>query len=325
MIQDGFQRKIDYIRLSLTDTCNFQCFYCRPRFQETSFSPSNEYLTAFDIEFMFQVLAQMGVRKVKLTGGEPLLRKDMCDILQKISAISQIKDISLTTNGYFLENIAYALKESGLKRVNISLDSLNADTFQKITQTPTFHRVWRGILKAIEVGLDPVKLNIVLMKGVNDQEVEDFVELTQKYPLSVRFIEFMPTRQTVQDQKKYAVSNEAVLNALKRKYDLFPEINTSHTGPSRNYVLKNGLGSIGFISPITHNFCDQCNRVRISAKGKLRLCLLGQNEIELLQIIRQRDANQFEKVFMQSMFFKPKAHELNMRAPWVESFVTIGG
>lgn len=325
-LMDSFQRRIDYVRLSLTDKCNFQCFYCRPRQAENVFLPSQDYLHKEDIEKLFLVFGKLGVKKVKLTGGEPLLRKDICEIIQGLSRIPFLTDISMTTNGFFLEKMAQDLKKSGLDRINISLDSLREDTFHQVTQTPSFSKVWRGILEALKAGFKQIKLNVVLMRGMNDDEICDFVELTTKYPLTVRFIEFMPTQRTLNDQKQYYLSNKEAESKIRERFALIADLGETLTGPSRYYRVNPGNGRIGFISPLSHNFCDKCNRVRITAKGKLRLCLFGDQEVELLPLIRLHAMEKVEELILKSIIKKPLRHQLeNGGATHVESFVSIGG
>ena len=302
---DGFQRHIDYVRISLTDKCNFQCFYCRPKQAEKVFLPSQAYLSKEDIEKLFLVLGKLGIKKVKLTGGEPLLRKDICEIIQSLSQNPYLKDISMTTNGFFLEKMARDLKRAGLHRINVSLDSLKEDTFHKISQTFSFSKVWKGILEALETGFKQIKLNVVLIKGMNDNEICDFVELTKKYPLTVRFIEFMPTKRTLIDQKKYYLSNMEAQAKIREHFTLISNLSDIHTGPSRYYKVDQGQGRIGFISPLSHNFCDRCNRIRITAKGKLRLCLFGDNdEIELLHLIRSKADEELQELILKSIVKK---------------------
>lgn len=326
LLIDNFNRRIDYVRLSLIDRCNFQCFYCRPKKAEQVFLPSQDYLSKEDIEKLFLVLGKLGVKKVKLTGGEPLLRKDICDIIQSLSQNPYLQDISMTTNGFFLEKMAQDLKKAGLDRINISLDSLKEDTFHHITQTLSFPKVWKGILKALEAGFKPIKLNVVLIKGMNENEICDFVELTRKYPLTVRFIEFMPTKRTLIDQKKYYLSNREAEAKLREHFTLISDLSDIHTGPSRYYKVNQGEGRIGFISPLSHNFCDRCNRIRITAKGKLRLCLFGNHEIELLPLIRSNAAQELKELILKSIVEKPLRHYLESDgAENVESFVSIGG
>ncbi|MBI2027448.1 MAG: radical SAM protein, partial [Deltaproteobacteria bacterium] len=232
----------------------------------------------------------------------------------------------LTTNGFFLETMASPLKEAGLDRINISLDSLNPSKFQTITQTPAFTKVFNGFLKSLKVGFSCVKLNIVLMKGYNDDELFDFVALSQKYPICVRFIEFMPTRRTHIDQKKYFFSNQQALEEIQKRFAVMPEVQSFKTGPARLYRVKDALGQIGFISPMSHHFCDDCNRVRISAKGDLRLCLFSKQELNLLSLIRNDQWDVLETLFENQLQIKPLQHELNTgEVGNVESFISIGG
>ncbi len=323
---DGFQRRIDYVRLSLTDQCNFQCFYCRPQKMEKTFIPDYRYLNCQDIDRLFYVLGRLGVTKVKLTGGEPLLRRDIGDVIGVLSSNSFLSDISLTTNGFFLEKQAANLKNRGLSRLNVSLDSLKEDVFHHITQTPMFSRVWRGILKALDVGFS-VKLNVVLMKGMNDNEIFDFVELATRFPLIIRFIEFMPTQRTHIEQKQYFFSNEEAISRIRERFLMIPELPKRSFGPSRYYRIGGSQGTVGFISPLSHHFCDTCNRIRISAKGALRLCLFSKYEEALFPIIRSDNwEEKLRERLAKSIQIKPLRHDLNNHDVGnVESFVSIGG
>lgn len=327
LLIDSFHRPIDYVRLSLIDRCNFQCFYCRPKKAEQTYFPNQQYLNQEDIEKLFLILGKMGVTKVKLTGGEPLLRKDICQIIKRLSKNPYLKDISLTTNGFFLETMVSSLKESGLHRINVSLDTLHKDTFQEITQVPSFSKVWAGITKTLNVGFSKVKLNVVLMKGLNDHEICDFVELSMNTPLMVRFIEFMPTKRTELHHKKYFFSNQEAILKIQEKYLLVPDLKERGTGPSRYYRVNGGKGHIGFISPLSQHFCDRCNRIRLTAKGELKLCLFSSDTIPLLSLIRSSDwESKLEIAFRENLKIKPFGHDLkNNIFGNVESFVSIGG
>ncbi|MBI2608962.1 MAG: GTP 3',8-cyclase MoaA [Deltaproteobacteria bacterium] len=324
---DPYNRKIDYVRLSVTDKCNFQCFYCRPSLFKQEFVPDHSYLTVADIEKLFIVLGRLGIRKVKLTGGEPLLRKDIVDIVRVLRDNSYIQDISLITNGFFLEKKAFDLKEAGLHRVNVSLDSLNEKSFQKITQTLSLERVKKGIVKAYDVGLEPIKINAVLVKGMNDEELFDFVRFSIHYPFIVRFIEFMPTGFTQAEHQVYYFSNHEALLRIKEKFSLTPKIQKEQTGPSSYFKVDGGKGEIGFISPLSHNFCDKCNRIRITAKGDLKLCLFSQEDRNLLSILRSSHwEKKLEETLIENLRLKPKHHDLGKgQIGNVQSFVNIGG
>ncbi|HLD73505.1 MAG TPA: GTP 3',8-cyclase MoaA [Bdellovibrionota bacterium] len=323
---DSFNRRIDYVRLSVTDQCNFQCFYCRPPLSRQEFIPDSSYLSCSDIEKLFFVLGKMGVRKVKITGGEPLLRGDIGKIIEVLSKNPHIHDISLITNGFFLEHKALALKEAGLKRVNVSLDSLNSKTFHAVTKTQSFSKVWHGILRAIELGFENIKLNVVLMKGINTHEMCEFVNLSLNYPLTVRFIEFMPTLQSQKDQEKFFFSNEEAKRLIEKNFSLLSHVESERSGPAR-YFQVNGQGKIGFISPLSEHFCDSCNRIRITAKGALRLCLFSYGDTDMLSQLRSQNwESEVENTLREKLYLKPFRHELSKkRCGDVKSFVSIGG
>lgn len=324
---DPFDRKIDYVRLSVIDQCNFQCFYCRPELLSARADLAKDYLSPEDIKRLFTVLGELGVSKVKITGGEPLLRKDILDIVHVLAEQPNISDLSLTTNGFFLGKLAFDLKERGLQRVNISLDSLTSKAFEEVTKTPTFAQVWQGIQAALEAGLQPVKLNVVLLKEINDKEVLAFARLTLEQPLTVRFIEMMPTALNFTDQKQFFCSNEWARLEIEKKFNLLPILETSKTGPARYYKIPEAKGHLGFISPLSRNFCDSCNRIRITARGELKLCLFGNENYSLLPAIRSPKWRDLLPRFLFSRLkLKPQSHHLEEgQVGNVASFVTIGG
>ncbi len=283
-LQDRYRRKVNYLRISVTDRCNLRCQYCRPLGRE-EFLPHGELLSFEEILRVVRVLAEHGIRKVRLTGGEPLLRRGITELIEGIAQVEGIEDISLTTNGVLLERFAGDLKRAGLKRVNVSLDSLRPERFALITQRDAFREVWRGIEAALREGLEPVKINVVAMRGFNDDEIEDFVKLTLRMPLHVRFIEFMPVGENQWEMSRVIGCNE-ILERVSHLGRLIPIPSGEFDGPARRFKLEGALGELGLISPLSFHFCSRCNRLRLTPDGKLRACLFSDEEVDLKAYLR---------------------------------------
>jgi cyclic pyranopterin phosphate synthase len=302
---DSHGRNIEYLRLSLTDTCNLRCSYCR----DASASPSNFELSPAQIERVVNCMARLGINKVRLTGGEPLMRRDLEDIVRAVSAHNSIRDICMTTNAHGLAARAAALKKAGLMRVNISLDSLDKDRFKAITNGGDLSQALEGIDAALDAGLFPVKLNCVVIKGRNDDEIDGFIALAKEKPLHVRFIELMPMGGAKNDGLR--LGNDEI---LKRCPGLVPAIAHNAGQPAVEYTASDFRGTVGFISPITRPFCNTCNRVRITHDGKLRPCLGDNAEIDLLPALSGTqdggDGALLEKI-ERTIFNKPKGHRFN--------------
>ena len=280
---DRFGRKIEYLRISVTQDCNLKCVYCIQGMRTNSCSK----LLPEDIEKIVGIMAGLGIRKVRITGGEPLMRHDICDIIRGISGIYGIEDISLTTNGIMLGEKVHKLKMAGLKRVNISLDSLKTDRFASMTGGGRLEAVLDGIGKSIEAGLNPVKVNTVLIKGINDDEIEDFILLAKEYPIEVRFIELMPIGKFGEQNIDKVVYNTEII-ALHP--DLIPcSREDGSNGPARCFMLEGYKGRIGFISPLSHKFCSCCNRIRLTCDGKIRTCLGDNNEFDITGLLGHDD------------------------------------
>jgi cyclic pyranopterin phosphate synthase len=297
-LSDDLGRNITYLRVSVTDRCNLQCFYCssHPQTPEQATQdcaetcrvlPQEELLTDAEILRVVETFAKLGVQKIRLTGGEPLLRPNLSGIVQSISQIPSITDISLTTNGIFLLEQARGLKAAGIRRLNISLDTLQPERYRTITGHDAFQRVWNGILHCLELSFSPVKLNVVMIKGVNDDELIDLAALTLKWPVQVRFIEFMPIgRYTSWNASRHLSCEEMKHRIQQRLGPLTAVAQGRNAGPAEVYALANALGNIGFISPISRHFCATCNRVRLTADGHIRLCLFSDNELDLKAAMR---------------------------------------
>lgn len=305
---DRFDRAHDYLRISVTDRCNLRCVYCMPP-EGVQFIDHNLLLSYEEIEEVVRVGAKLGIKKLRITGGEPLVRKDIEVLISKLSRIEGIKDIALTTNAYFLAQKAKALKEAGLTRVNISLDSLHPDRFKEITRGGDLAKVLSGIEAAVNVGFNPVKINTVLMKGFNDDEIGEFLKMTIDQPFQVRFIEYMPIGHSDDGWKSGYLSLEYVKQEAKR---LGLELEESEAvfgnGPSENFRIKGAKGSIGFIHPVSDQFCSNCNRLRLTSDGYLKSCLYWDEELNVKQYIGDEEA--IKRVYYKSLETKPKSHEM---------------
>lgn len=306
-LKDRYQRIIDYIRVSITDRCNLRCLYCIPH--EGEFFEYREVLSYEEIARVIRISAGLGVRKVRLTGGEPLARKDVQHLIREIRRIEGIEDISLTTNGVLLERYAEELKEAGLDRVNVSLDSLRPERYREITQVGSFDTVYKGIEKAFEAGLIPVKLNVVVIRGINDDEVEDFARLTLSTPYHVRFIEFMPGRDNRWTPEKCVTAQE-IKERIETMSPLLPVRDRRH-GPARYYRLPGAEGVLGFISAVSHHFCSDCNRLRITADGKIRPCLFSETEIDIKSAMMMNATDEeIERLLRLAVAVKPEGHKI---------------
>ena len=306
----SFSSKVNYLRISVTDRCNLACCYCVPK-DQISLLTHKDIARYEEILKIVRISCQTGITKVRITGGEPLVRRGIVDFIERISAIPEIQDLSITTNGVLLEKNAQALKESGLKRINISLDTLVPDRFRQITGKDLFHQVWKGIMAAIDQGFSPIKLNTVVMRGINDDEIEALAGLSIDYPLHVRFIEYMPMGTATVDPEQQLLIPEIKLRIENHLGQLTPIERGMNDGPARRFKLPGSLGEVGFISPVSSHFCHDCNRLRLTSSGALRPCLLNNLEYDILTPLRQGATDrELEKIIMKSIRNKPKSHNL---------------
>ncbi|HID57105.1 TPA: GTP 3',8-cyclase MoaA [Candidatus Poribacteria bacterium] len=326
MAPDRWGRIINYMRISITDRCNLKCIYCTPT-GGTRKLPREELLSFEEIEQIVRAGAMIGVEKVRITGGEPLMRRDLDELIRMIRAIDGIREITLTTNGTKLAEWAERLAKAGLDRVNVSLDSLKEGRYKAITGS-NFHpkEILRGIEIAEEVGLTPLKLNVVLMRGINEEEVEDLARLTVERPLHVRFIELMPFALAGGDHTIRFLSEREVMKRLS-SMDLEPVANPSSTsGPARYYRAKGALGLIGFISPISHPFCSSCNRIRLSSDGKLRLCLASDEVVDLKPAVREgKKLADLARIMLEAIRNKPIGYKIRSGDAHIRAMSHIGG
>jgi len=323
---DSYQRRIDYLRLSITDRCNLRCAYCMPESGLPKLK-HDDILRYEEILRVARIIVRMGITRVRITGGEPLVRKDALFLCESIARIPELKSLSITTNGVLLPSFAEGLFQAGIKRINISLDTLKPERYAAITRHDCFEEVWRGIEAAQRAGFFPIKLNVVVMQGVNDDEIEDLGRLTYKHPFHVRFIEFMPFQSD--EQFNRFLSSDEILARLARVAPLVPTESLNSNGPARHYRFPGAVGKIGIISPISHHFCPACNRLRITADGKLRTCLFAVDETDLLTPLRRGASDdEIMGIIRAAISHKPEKHALEtgvFRKCIGRPMVAIGG
>ena len=312
---DTYNRKIDYIRISVTDRCNLRCIYCMPSEGVREITHS-EILTYEEIIRILSIATNLGIKKVRITGGEPLVRKGLPYLIKTISNLGAIEEISLTTNGVLLKRFARELKEAGLNRLNISLDSMDPKRYEEITKGNNLSDVWEGIRAAEELGFSPIKINMVPIRGFNDNEIKEFAALTFNKPYHIRFIEFMPTgAKDIWSKEKY-ISTKELKEAISGLGELKPIKNEWGSGPAKNFKLLNAKGVIGFISAVSDHFCAGCNRLRLTSDGKLRPCLFSDSEIDLKKALREGcDDDELQRLLLLGLQIKPEKHNINESDP----------
>ncbi len=311
MLFDPYQRRINYLRLSVTDRCNLRCRYCMPE-EGLVLTPHEEILTYEELLRVVRVFAREGISKVRLTGGEPLVRKGIIDFVLRLSEIEGIRDLSLTTNGLLLKDFAAELKRAGLKRVNISLDTLNREKFSKITRRDGYEKVWQGIEEAMKVSLSPIKINMVAIRGFNDDEIESFALLTLHHPLMVRYIEYMPAGNGEEWREGKIITTSEIKRRLEDMGRLIPIPLDPWDGPARRYRLEGSLGEIGLIGPGSDHFCDSCNRLRLTPDGKIRTCLFSDDEVDVKHFLRNGGSDEdVRQQLLRALKKKPERHLLN--------------
>lgn len=321
-LRDNTGRLIDYLRISVTDRCNLRCAYCMPAGSE---EPPYRLLARDEILEIVKCMKSLGVTYVRVTGGEPLVRPDIIQIVSGIRAIG-IDDISLTTNGTLLASSAAALKAAGLARVNVSLDSLDQEVFRKITGTGTVQDVLSGIDAALQAGLNPVKVNCVVVRGLNEDGIADLALLSTKMPVSVRFIEVMPVGPDAQANSRAFVPATEIMAKVREVGELEVAPPPDGAGPARIYRFRGAPGTIGFISPLSQPFCSQCNRLRVTADGKLRPCLSSDIEIDLVPALRSQDRQAaLTALVRQALLLKPASHQFLTHGSHLRRMCQIGG
>lgn len=316
---DSYGRNINYLRISVTDLCNLRCRYCMTD-KGIIKKEFEDILTLEEIEKITKEFVKLGVNKIRITGGEPLVRKGILKLIKEIGSLDTVKDFAMTTNGTLLKKHAKELKEAGLNRVNISLDTLNPKKYSHITRGGNINDVLEGIKEAKKVGLTPIKLNVVLIKDFNEDEIEDFVNLTKDDDIDVRFIELMPIGQVCQWSLNRYLSNSAVLE----KCNYLDKIESKDkSSPAVYYKIKNGKGRVGLINPISCKFCSNCNRIRLTADGKIKPCLHSDNEIDLMKPLRE--GINISETLKNIIKDKPKEHNLEEGSYIKRNMMAIGG
>jgi len=331
MPRDSFNRQIDYLRISVIDRCNMRCVYCMP-LDGIRFLPNPDLLTAQEIEMVVRAAVRVGFHKFRLTGGEPTLRSDLVEIVERVTRVDGVHGLGMTTNAMLLENLAQPLKEAGLTRINVHLDSLNPETVEKQMRWGSFARVWQGIMAAEAAGLTPIKLNAVVTAGYNESEVVDLARLTLERDWHVRFIELMPLgggECATLSVKRY-VSNIETRRRIEAALGRLNELPTENLADeSRNYRLPGARGVVGFISPVSEPYCGTCNRMRLTADGKFHLCLLNDDELDVRRALRSGSSRALEEVsaiLEHAVTMKPTGHHLlEGRSTRDRSMYQIGG
>ncbi len=281
---DAFGRPHDYLRLSITDRCNLHCPYCMP--PEILWFEREEILTFEEIVRFTEIAGSLGIRKVRITGGEPLVRKDMVGLVERLARIGTIEDLSMTTNGVLLSRLAEPLYKAGLQRVNVSLDSLRPERFHHLTRRDDFATVMEGIEAAADAGFRAIKINAVMMKGVNVDEALDFALLTKRRPFHVRFLEYMPLDGQNLWKREEVVTGKEILDLIREAGELEPVPRADPTEIARRWRFRDGLGEIGFVNPVSEPFCGTCSRLRLTADGMMKNCLLGNDEFNVKRLMR---------------------------------------
>ena len=309
-MHDSYGRRINYMRISLTDVCNLRCVYCMP--EEMQFRPRSELMSDDEIIQLVEVGASLGVNKIRLTGGEPTVRPGIVDLVRRIAAVPGINDLAMTTNGILLDKIAQDLADAGLKRVNVSIDTMDAEKFKRITRWGDIEDVWRGIRAAEAAGMRPIKLNSVVVRNFNDEDVVELAGLTLEHDWEVRYIEMMPFGEITDFQQSNVVSFREIQTLVEQAYGPLEETMYDFVDPSRPFRIPGAKGTLGFISSVTEPFCQGCGRVRLTADGKLRLCLLRDDEVDLLTELRQGASFEEMRTLMRDgAYHKPWGHGLD--------------
>lgn len=324
MLIDAFHRRIEYVRLSVTDRCDLRCTYCLPPGYHDFIEPGH-WLTFDEIERVIRAFTELGVYRVRLTGGEPLTRHNLPELAARLNALPQLEDLSLSTNGVQLKKQAHALRQAGVKRINVSLDSLQPARFAAITGGGKLDKVLDGLAAASEAGLHPVKINMVVMNGVNDDEVEDMVQYCIDRDFTLRLIETMPMGDTGRTASGHYLDLESVRRRLEQRFDLVPAVMPGG-GPARYVGVAGTNLRIGFITPISRHFCETCNRVRLSADGALYLCLGQDDKVELRPLLREGIGNEdLKDTIRAAIAHKPERHEFREQPQKIVRFMSRTG
>ena len=323
-LRDQFGRSIEYLRISVTDRCNFRCLYCMPA-EGLPWLPKAEILSYEEIAEVVGQLAPLGLRRLRITGGEPTIRPNLEQLIRLLRAVPEIEDIALSTNGARLPELAPRLRAAGLDRINMSADSLRPDRIAAIARRNIGFDPVAAALAAEHSGIGPIKINVVVMRGINDDEIEDFARLTVEHPWHVRFIELMPVGEMSGLTWEHVVPSDEVLARVSALGSLAPDSGPPRgNGPARYYRLSGGQGTVGVITPMTHTYCASCNRVRLTADGRLRTCLFGDHEVLLRDALRAGEP--LDPLFRDALANKPKEHALlQMKVGGLRALSQVGG
>ena len=309
---DTYKRKIDYLRLSVTDRCNLRCVYCMPA-EGIQLIPPKEILRYEEFLRIARIAVAHGISRIRVTGGEPLVRKGIVEFIGELAGLKGLEDLSLTTNGVLLKEYAGALKKAGLNRVNVSLDTLKKNKFKDITRGDRLEKVLDGLEEAQRVGLTPVKVNMVVIKGFNDDEILDFARISREKPFHIRFIEYMPFDVEEGWQREKCLSAKEIKGMVEAFEPLEPVMGKKDgAGPARRFSFKDAPGEVGFISPVTEHFCGSCNRLRLTSDGKLRTCLFSDSEVDIRKALRDGSSDEeVERLLFKAVAEKPMGHHIN--------------
>ena len=320
---DPFGRRIEYVRLSVTDKCNLRCFYCMPKgFKD--FEQPEHWLSYDEIKRVIKAFTELGVARVRLTGGEPLVRKNLAELAQRLTSLPGLDDLSLSTNAMLLNKQASDLQKAGISRINVSLDTLKPEKFKEITGGE-LQPVFDGLMAAKKAGFTPIKINVVAMKGINDDELEDMVEFCLQHDFTLRFIETMPMGATSEEATDHYLDLQLVKQRLAKRFDLIPGVMPGG-GPARYMQVKNTNLRIGFITPISQHFCESCNRVRLSVDGTLYLCLGQDDKVELRPLLRAGISDEALKAcLVEAISLKPEKHEFKEKPEQVVRLMSMTG
>lgn len=329
MLRDSFGRQVNYVRMSVTDRCDLRCQYCMS--EQMNFLPRQQILTLEEIERIARVFVRAGVRKIRITGGEPMVRKGVISLLENLGKLKNqgLEELVLTTNGMSLVEHAAAIRQAGVSRLNISLDSLVAERFKSITRVGDLEKVLKGIQAAKAQGFERIKLNSVLMKGWNEDECLDLLKFAIAHELDISFIEEMPLGAVNHERKSTSVSSDEIEEKIRKSFFILPLKSADElAGPARRFSVAGANSVLGLISPHSHNFCSSCNRVRLSAEGRLFLCLGHEHSVDFRELLRDEhiDDDELIRVFRKSLDIKPERHEFSLDdAPQIVRFMNMTG
>lgn len=324
-LHDSFGRTIDYLRLSVTDRCDLRCFYCLPK-GFRNFDEPEHWLSFAEIERLLAIFVRLGVKNLRITGGEPLLRKNLPQLVSRLAQLPGLQDISLSTNAVQLQRLAQPLAEAGVQRINVSLDSLNAERFAHITGGGKLDKVLAGLHAAQTAGLSPIKINMVALKGVNDDEFDTMVQFCQDRNFTLRLIETMPVGQTGRNAQSQYLNLEPVRLRLAQQFNLTPSLERSGAGPARYYQSADGRFRLGFITPMSQHFCASCNRVRLGVDGRLYLCLGQEHSFDFRPLLRAGASDdELQDAVYRAIGLKPERHEFNEKPEQILRFMAKTG